>query len=311
MSDKPRINLFLYVVIAVLAVVIVALVFVRNFQKGEQIGAKTPKQEGATSETTAGTDLRALAKDEGLAAKGKTLFMTNCASCHGTKGYGDGNRAAGLNPPPRNYHTEKFKFGDDIVSIYNTLQKGSPGTSMPSFVLLPPDEVMAMAHYVRTLVPNPMPTTDAILAKLPEAKPGATASAPSPQSLMDSLFKDTGPRIPIQVAMQRIAQAPETPRYASRINSDKPGAELYARRCANCHGEFGEGKRLRLLSVAPYRYEASASLAGSHAEWTHSQQKFAEIVLRGITGRAMPGNGTLTPQQMADLYAFVRSLQER
>jgi len=310
MSDKPRTSLFYYVPILILAAVIVAVVFVRNFQKGEQVGAKTPKREGAATETPQGVDLRALAKDEGLAAKGKTLFMINCASCHGSKGEGDGNRAAGLNPKPRNYHTEKFKFGDDIVSIYNTLQKGSPGTSMPSFVLLPQEDVMAMAHYVRTLIPNPTPTTEAIIAKLPEVKVGAAATAPSQAALLDSLFKDTGPHIPIQVAMQRIAQAPETPRYASRLNSAMPGAELYAQRCASCHGQYGEGKRLRVLSVAPYRYETSASLAESHADWIRSQQKFAEIVQRGVPGRDMPGSGTLTPQQIADLFAFVKRLQE-
>ena len=38
----------------------------------------------------------------------------------------------GLNPPPRNYKTEPFKFGNDIVSLHNTILKGSPGTSMPS-----------------------------------------------------------------------------------------------------------------------------------------------------------------------------------
>jgi mono/diheme cytochrome c family protein len=297
MSGKPGSNRLLYAVIVILAAVIVVLLIKLNFQKNELTAARAAK----SAQSPQGVDLRVLARNEGLAERGKTLFVANCATCHGKNGSGDGERAAGLNPKPRNYHTEKFRYGDDIASIYKTLIKGSPGTSMPSFMLLPPEELMALAHYVRTLIPNPTPTTEAILAQLPEtnaASAGQTAG-------------DTQPRIPIQVAMQRIAQAAEIPRYTSRINSDLPGAQLYTQRCASCHGEFGEGKRLRVLSVAPYRYETSASLAGSRAEWTHSQQKFAEIVLRGIPGRAMPGSGTLTPQQMADLFAFVRSLQAR
>jgi len=37
-------------------------------------------------------------------AKGKVLFNTNCKSCHGEKGLGDGPAGAKLNPQPRNFH---------------------------------------------------------------------------------------------------------------------------------------------------------------------------------------------------------------
>jgi len=36
------------------------------------------------------------------AAAGKTLYATNCASCHGEKGIGDGAAGASLNPKPGN-----------------------------------------------------------------------------------------------------------------------------------------------------------------------------------------------------------------
>ena len=41
----------------------------------------------------------------GDAAKGKTLFETNCASCHGTSGKGDGPVAASLTRPPSDLTT--------------------------------------------------------------------------------------------------------------------------------------------------------------------------------------------------------------
>ena len=49
----------------------------------------------------------------GDAAKGKMLFETNCASCHGTSGKGDGPVGAALQPPPRNFTVAEFKFDTD------------------------------------------------------------------------------------------------------------------------------------------------------------------------------------------------------
>jgi mono/diheme cytochrome c family protein len=52
----------------------------------------------------------ALAAD---AAAGKTIFTTNCASCHGEGGKGDGPVGAALQPPPRDFTKAEFKFDAD------------------------------------------------------------------------------------------------------------------------------------------------------------------------------------------------------
>ncbi len=45
------------------------------------------------------------------AAKGKEVFVkTNCNSCHGMTGKGDGPVAAALDPKPRDYTKGDFKF---------------------------------------------------------------------------------------------------------------------------------------------------------------------------------------------------------
>ena len=49
----------------------------------------------------------------GDAAAGKTLFTTNCASCHGDGGKGDGPVGKSLNPPPRDFTKADFKFDTD------------------------------------------------------------------------------------------------------------------------------------------------------------------------------------------------------
>jgi len=46
----------------------------------------------------------------GDAAKGKVIFTTNCASCHGDDGKGDGPVGVALNPRPRDFTKAEFKF---------------------------------------------------------------------------------------------------------------------------------------------------------------------------------------------------------
>ncbi|MDJ0867846.1 MAG: cytochrome c [Myxococcota bacterium] len=60
------------------------------------------------------------AASAGDAAAGKAVYTTNCVSCHGTTGKGDGPVGAALNPAPRDFSTGEFKFDTD--------KDGSPGT---------------------------------------------------------------------------------------------------------------------------------------------------------------------------------------
>ena len=96
----------------------------------------------------------------GVSADGKQrgLFRQHCAHCHGVTGDGAGPTAAFLNPYPRDYRQGAFKFKsterngkpttDDLKRI---LHEGIPGTAMPSFLLLPNDEIEALVEYVKYL----------------------------------------------------------------------------------------------------------------------------------------------------------------
>lgn len=53
------------------------------------------------------------AQAAGDAAAGKTTYTTNCASCHGEKGAGDGPVGAALNPKPRDFSKGEFKLDTD------------------------------------------------------------------------------------------------------------------------------------------------------------------------------------------------------
>jgi mono/diheme cytochrome c family protein len=86
------------------------------------------------------------------------LYREHCAHCHGVSGDGAGPTASFLNPYPRDYRMGVFKFKstpkgfkpthEDLKRILN---EGIAGTAMPSFKVLPENEVEALIHYVRYL----------------------------------------------------------------------------------------------------------------------------------------------------------------
>ncbi|MFA5404328.1 MAG: cytochrome c [Ignavibacteria bacterium] len=84
-------------------------------------------------------------------AKGKTLFESNCSSCHGTEGKGDGIAGKTLNPPPRNFHElTGWTNGPAFSKIFKTLQEGILTRGMASYSSIPVEDRISIIHYIRT-----------------------------------------------------------------------------------------------------------------------------------------------------------------
>jgi len=83
--------------------------------------------------------------------QGKATYAIYCVACHGERGAGDGSAAARLNPRPRNFSTEKFRQGESVSQIFDTLGKGVPGTAMVKFTNLSEADRWALAWYVLDL----------------------------------------------------------------------------------------------------------------------------------------------------------------
>jgi mono/diheme cytochrome c family protein len=83
-------------------------------------------------------------------AEGKTLYGTHCKSCHGTKGLGDGTKAAQLKTEPGDFSKIDFQSQPDGAIFYKTSEGRD---DMPSFKKKVPDadERWSVVNYLRTL----------------------------------------------------------------------------------------------------------------------------------------------------------------
>lgn len=83
-------------------------------------------------------------------ATGKTLYNQHCKSCHGTKGKGDGPKAAQLDTECGDFSKPAFQAQTDGALYYKT-EKGRK--DMPSYKnkIPDPNDIWAVVNYMRTL----------------------------------------------------------------------------------------------------------------------------------------------------------------
>jgi mono/diheme cytochrome c family protein len=106
---------------------------------------------------------------EANAAAGKPLYLRECSGCHGDRGNGRGPAADFVEPRPRDFTKAQFKFRTTApgqppatADVLRVIERGIPGTAMPSFAFLPADERQKIAAYVLKLAdlldgPEPPP----------------------------------------------------------------------------------------------------------------------------------------------------------
>ena len=81
-------------------------------------------------------------------ARGVSLYATQCASCHGAMGRGDGPLAVNLTPRPVNFTDITRARERSLFGLYQVITQGLDGTSMPSFATLPDADRWALAFTV-------------------------------------------------------------------------------------------------------------------------------------------------------------------
>ena len=202
--------------------------------------------------------------------RGYEQYSIHCMHCHGVTGDGNGPTAPYLNPRPRDYRKGVFKFTstmpgekpttDDLTRI---VKHGIPGTYMPSFMLLPDDDVDAIVEYVRWLsmrgeLEQRLVTEfnaegyskAAIEQRKKDGEKAADIEAALQEyiktnvpELVQSLSTDLGESW-VRAETPEMLVKPGKPRTESTPESIARGRELFVSaraKCTNCHGMTGEG----------------------------------------------------------------------
>ena len=118
--------------------------------KRQAAEAKSPPVDKALLEEKAGS--------EAAVSAGESVYMTNCANCHGQKGEG------GIGP---NLTDKYWLHGGGIEDVYNTIKTGVSDKGMPSWQgMLSRDDLLAVTAYVQKLR-----TTDPKGGKKPQGEP--------------------------------------------------------------------------------------------------------------------------------------------
>ena len=122
----------------------------------------TPAHPEVTGSGDAAEVVKALADslrlDPTTLELGSSIYRAQCLHCHGLVGDGRGATAPWVNPHPRDYRQGVFKFTSSKQDegqrkprkedLIRTITEGIEGSSMPSFRLLPDDQIDALASYV-------------------------------------------------------------------------------------------------------------------------------------------------------------------
>lgn len=308
---KDKTNPLIYFPIAVISVVIVGWVFGSGFYYGIRTADEHPLDDPVTNEDEASQviNVQALAEPTAeLIAQGKTHYETLCVSCHGTSGVGDGPSGINLNPAPRNFKImDGWKNGASVAGMWDTLQNGIAGGSMASYQLTPPDQRIAMIHYIRDeWVPNPPEITEDDIAALPgPSASGGTVdmSAIQTDAPAISLVKDK-----LEASIVQVKQPAEKVSVPDTI-MQLSGKSIYDDNCSTCHGDMGQGKKnSKILTTYPYRRMSTRPLIGSRAAWVDDEGVFTDIVTQSSSGENIHGFATFTKDQVRDLHQFVSEL---
>lgn len=223
---------------------------------------------------------------------GRAVYEQHCAACHGLTGDGNGPASVWLYPKPRNFSAGQFKIkstpGPSLPTDEDLLQsvtRGLPGSSMPSFSYLTEPERRAVVQYVKHLTAY-VDTSGKRINRFEEAAANGTLARPVV--------------VPVEPA--------------ATVQELTLGRDIYTKMaCALCHGETGAGdgpqvpslKDAAGLPVRPRDFNTGLFRGG------HTGRDLYLRINNGLPGTPMIpyGNETLKPEERWALVHYVQSLR--
>jgi len=233
---------------------------------------------------------------DSLVARGKALFVRQCAICHGEAGDGAGPFAYLMNPRPRDFRKGKFKLTTTVNQIpsdddlLRTISRGMPGSAMPPWGHLPPTDLNALVAFVRSV------HVDAVRALLEaDVKEGSMQA----NEVAAALAERTLPGAPVVV--------PPEPAFDDLRWFN--GRRVYVEACAACHGQDGHPDPAAVkFDDDGYPDPPRSFVNGIFKGSSDGPELFARIA-KGMRGTPMPAyEGTYTNDETWDLIHYVQSL---
>lgn len=219
-----------------------------------------------------------------LVAKGKDLYTTNCLSCHGETGQGNGPAGAALNPPPRNFvNPQAWKNGPKISNMYVTLQEGIPNTGMASFSNISPEDRFAIIQYVQTFNPT-----------YPKDNPDSLKALDEKYSLANGV--KTPNQIPLSLAMELLI-----------LNSDTLSNDLktISYKISNDNNDTAA---VIFKSIVSNETKALNSLA-ANTKWNESPEEFMKFLGTDPLDKGFKGNVyQLSSDESVKVYVYLKNL---
>lgn len=187
------------------------------------------------------------------------LMVEHCATCHGVAGDGKGPAAMVQNPYPRDFRAGIFKWKSTQraskptrADISNILDRGIPGTSMPSFHRLAESDREALADYViflsiRGEVERRL--LNATIDELGYDDSGVASEDKLGFANAHDVIQDVLGRVTQQwvAAVDDVVAVPnETPNGADSIARGKEIFHGRVANCAGCHGPGGNGQAVTI-----------------------------------------------------------------
>lgn len=122
-------------------------------------GAAAPQSLTAAQNAEALKLKNPVRADTAALAVGKKLYDTQCASCHGPAGLGDGKMGVALTPKPSNIVDAEWKYGASDGHLFIVIRDGVQQTAMRAYgARMSPTELWQIVTYVRSLNPKPRPS---------------------------------------------------------------------------------------------------------------------------------------------------------
>jgi DMSO reductase family type II enzyme heme b subunit len=223
------------------------------------------------------------------------LFQRHCAICHGPAGRGDGAARELLYPAPRDFGHGKFRLVSTVSrapsreSVQQVLERGLPGTGMPSFAWMPPQDVAALSEHVLELAHMGLAARLADELRLD----AAAARALAEQRLQ--------PGPPLELPPEVAA----TPQVLAR------GQRTYVARCASCHGVDGRNQTLEPRWNVDGDIDWPRDFPSGVLRGGASYDELARRILCGMPGTSMPAHTFASRDELPALVAYVQSLIPR